>query len=81
MGNLALKVEAIQKEIKQAELMGTQQAIDDFLDRHPIFRAIYYIYIGGAWFLRACFWTLVLLLGVVGLKVLWLAVLYMWRLV
>ena len=76
-----MSLETLKQEIEQAEQAGTAAAIDKFFAHHPILHTFARVWVAGQWFLRACLWTLALLLVVVGLKVLWLAVLYMWRLV
>ena len=76
-----MSLEALHAEIKQVERSKNDKEIKRFFVRHPILFALGVIYGAGQWFLRACLWTLALLLFVVGLKILWLAVQYMWGLV
>jgi len=76
-----MSIESLQKEIAQVQQAGSKAETTRFLVRHPVLSVIAAICVGGVWLLRAILWTLLLLLAVVGLKVLWLAVQYMWGLV
>jgi hypothetical protein len=76
-----MSLETLRTEVKQVEQSKSTKEINQFFRRHPILYATAAIWVGSAWLLRACLWTLVLFLAVVGLKVLWLAVKYMWGLV
>lgn len=72
------RMDNIQAEIA---VVKTEKELNLFLKRHPVIHRLGQAWLAASALLKVIYWLIILALAVVGLKAIWIAVQWLWRLI